>query len=76
MRVTDPRDMWPTEWASQNMQILQQYGVIPILHDDDDWREWALIVIQLPGIAAQYPPDPRGMEWVDWSERFSQSVEV
>jgi hypothetical protein len=75
--ITDPRYMRASEWASQNTYALSQFGVVPILRADDEWREWVQALLQNPGLAQQSLPRPSDYNnFLDWATRFVQVIKV
>ena len=73
----DPRYMTARGWTSQMALNLWQFGLIPNLKSDDDWKVWARYVVSLPGIAAYGAPWPeRFAKWQDWAVQFNLSVQL
>lgn len=73
--IIDPRGLTVKEWCDYMVDELYQFGTIPTLQRERAWPQWAMAVIQLPGIAKFSPPDPRGFStWLEWAERFNQTV--
>lgn len=74
----DPVYMTRKRFADFMVMRLYKLGTIPILmHEDDDWRDWAMRLQSVPQIAAFNPPDPRMFEtFVEWARRFNLVVVV
>ena len=71
--MIDPRYMTAMDWAAQTTQALVQYGAIPILQDETQWRDWADCVTALPQIASVNPPRSLGFDsWQEWALRFNE----
>jgi len=75
MSSVDPRYMSVSEWCEFTTPLLVKLAAVPRLLVADQWREWALTVLQAPAIAEYNPPDPRIFsDWRDWAYRFNQAV--
>lgn len=73
--IIDPRDLEVVEWADYMADELEGYVSPPRLDDPEQWKEWALVVVQAPAIAKSNPPDPRAFDdWREWAMRFQQAV--
>lgn len=45
------------------------------LDNPDDWKEWAMQVIQSYKVSIFIPPDPRYFDdWREWAFRFNQAL--
>ena len=75
MITIDPRYLNAPTWASKTTGALLPYGVIPILLDENKWRQWADYVILIPDIAALGPPRPEIFsDWRLWALAFNQTL--
>lgn len=75
MSAVDPRYLSILEWCEFTTPLIKDRAAVPRLLTPDDWRSWALTVLQSPQIARYNPPDPLGFEqWQDWAFRFNQAV--
>ena len=73
--MIDPRHMTARSWAAQMVPILYRFGAIPALTDEDNWRQWAAIIISYPGIAQYSPPRPEGFKtWQEWAHNFNLAL--
>ncbi len=73
--IIDPRHLEIIEWTDYMADELLGISSPPRLDDPEQWKAWALIVVQAPGIAKSNPPDPRHFDdWRDWAMRFQQTV--
>lgn len=74
IQVIDPRHMEFIPWAQHNVPQLEAFGPVPdAARLRGDWQLWAMTVIQLPGIASRYPPQPHIFtDWRDWAAHFNQ----
>lgn len=73
--IIDPRHLDLIEWTDYMLDELTGYSTPPRLDDPEQWKAWALIVVQSPAIAVSNPPDPRHFDdWRDWAMRFQQAV--
>jgi hypothetical protein len=71
----DPRGLSVTEWTDAMTLQLLGYSQPPRLDDPDDWRGWALVVVQSPRVATFNPPSPFAFDdWREWAFRFNQMV--
>lgn len=68
-----PYDMPIQQWAA-NISIDFPVSFQPVRVDDDNWREFAVQVNQIPQIAINNPPDPSGFaDWRDWASRLLET---
>jgi hypothetical protein len=73
--IIDPRDLEVGDWTDYMGDELSGYVTPPRLDDPEQWKAWALVVVQAPGIAVSNPPDPRAFDdWREWAMRFQQAV--
>lgn len=71
----DPRHLTFVDWADSMTPSLIRFGNIPKVMISREWKDWALTVIQLPGISSQTPPNPVQFDdWREWAMRFNQAV--
>jgi len=70
--IIDPRDMEFIPWAQRSVPQLEPFGPVGDAAHFPDWKQWALAVIQLPGIASRFPPQPHTFDnWRDWASHFN-----
>lgn len=74
--IIDPRGLDAITWANQTIPSLARLGVLaPSLQDEEQWRQWGLVVMQDPRVARFNPPIPQGFDdWREWAVRFNQAV--
>lgn len=73
--IIDPRFLGVVEWTDFMVDELTGRSAPPRLDDPEQWKAWALLVVQSPQIAASNPPDPRQFDdWREWAMRFNQAV--
>jgi hypothetical protein len=73
--IINPTRMRPTEWADRMALGLWQFGPVPRMSRDEDWKEWARAVLTLPGVADQQPPNPDQFEnFEEWATYFTDAV--
>ena len=72
--MIDPRGLTLQRWTSEvNLTVARLAAPMTLI--GTDWKPWAFALMQVPGVAAYCPPDPRGFsDWQDWAERFVQCV--
>ncbi len=71
----DPRFMTVMTWVANTMAALLPYGVIPILTNEDKWRDWAAFVVLIPEIASFGPARPEEyVNWYEWAAAFNETV--
>lgn len=71
----DPRYVTVIEWTDFMAPLLEKFGRMPRLDNEEFWKEWALTLIQKPAIQRYQPPDPRYFhDWQEWAFRFNQAV--
>lgn len=71
----DPRGLGVIEWTAQSTPALSKLAFVPRLLDAAKWKQWALDVIQEPGVAKFCPPTPFTFQnWWEWATRFNQLV--
>lgn len=64
-------------WAAQTTTMLAPYGTVPILRDPERWRDWAVVVIALPALAALGTPRPEPfLDWQDWARQFNSVAKL
>jgi hypothetical protein len=70
-----PAFITPTAWTSQMALSLYRYGPVPRLDRDEDWRDWASAVINIPAVAAANPPRPIAFSsFRDWASAFNLAL--
>jgi hypothetical protein len=75
--TVNPTGTRPIHWSGQMVLSLSQYGPIPKLLNETDWRQWADTVVSLPAIAAVGAPRPeRFSSWESWAHQFNQAVRL
>lgn len=76
--MVDPWQFTATEWTDIVGYELENAfrGIIrPVLTNGEDWRNWADLIIDNPGIREASPPRPEGYEtWQDWAREFNIAV--
>lgn len=78
MTVIDPRFMTVIEWTDRMALELDKVDqLIFRLDDPDDWRSWALNILDTPNFEGQNLPDPENYDdWQEWAQRFNQVVDL
>ena len=74
MTPVDPRGLVPREWCDRTGARLTGLSVVMVTQDDGDWQRWGALARQLLG---RQLPDPYGYapeEFVQWAQRFNQTV--
>lgn len=75
MIVIDPRALDAKGWAQRMVPSLSAFGYVPIIHRDEQWREWGNVVVAIPQIAALHPPMPAMFkDWMPWAQEFNRSI--
>lgn len=73
----DPRMLDVDEWTADVGSTLVQYGQLPTVASEDDWRTWANAARSIPALAALGIPDPAFYsDWQEWAYRFNGAVAV
>jgi hypothetical protein len=63
------------EWADMTTPAILRFGQIPKLMREEDWPNWAFLIVQLQPLEARRLPDPRTYtDWREWAIRFNQAV--
>lgn len=71
----DPRFVTVQEWTDSMTFPLVDKVRPPRLDNPDDWKEWAMQVIQSHKVSIFIPPDPRYFDdWREWAFRFNQAL--
>lgn len=72
--MIDPTFMSAVEWTDRMAMLLPQ--ILPLkINQDEDWRAWAMHVLQSPDISRYNPPNPEPFaHWREWAYRFNQTV--
>lgn len=69
----DPRGLSIKRWCDQMVQELRQFGAIPTLLDEQQWREWGQQLLLFPGLQAT--PRPHGFQtFEEWAMAFNLAV--
>lgn len=69
----DPRYCTVQEWTDSMTFPLIDKVKAPRLDNPDNWKEWALTVVQSAKISSFNPPDPRMFDdWREWAFRLNQ----
>jgi len=75
--TVNPTGTATIHWCGQMALSLSQYGPIPKLLNETDWRQWADTVVSIPAIASVGAPRPeRFSSWSDWAREFNLSIRV
>lgn len=73
----NPIGMAVKDWCDWMVSELRAYGLVAILDDPRNWRQWAIRVSELPGLAGFNPPDPRAFDdFYEWAQRFNGAVQL
>ena len=75
--MIDPRGCRDViQWADFIVLPLAKIGVTPRQLDlEHEWQDWAYDIVQSQELEKEVPPDPRFFsDWVEWAERFNQTV--
>lgn len=72
--MIDPTFMTAVEWTDRMSLLLP--GIQPVRIDrDQDWRAWAMHVLQSAAISRYNPPNPETFsDFREWAYRFNQVV--
>ena len=67
--------MTAKHWTAQTTLLIARYGTIPILFDDDAWKNWAAYVCSLPAMESVNVPRPEIFkDWQGWAIAFNQQA--
>jgi len=73
----NPIGMTVRDWCDWMVSELRQYGLVSVLDQERNWKQWAIRVSELPGLAGLNPPDPRGFDdFYEWANRFNGAVQL
>lgn len=75
----DPSFMSLRDWADiTGSEIERRFrAIMPLIEPMGDWRDWARIVIDVPGLAEQNPPRPDAYDdFVGWARAFNSAVRL
>ena len=74
MITLDPRFATIEKWTGQMNLLIGQYGFLPKLTSERDWKRWARSARSLPKLgSAGTIPDPALYEdWRVWAARLNQ----
>jgi len=53
------------QWTADVLLSLLQYGILPVLNEDD-WQRWGVGLFDAPQLAVYHPPNP--YDYSDWRE--------
>lgn len=74
--LTDPRYHSLKDWADFTVFDLENYGPIPQLVSETEWKNWGAGLISINGISQQNPPSPYDYDdWQEWAYRFYQVLD-
>lgn len=74
--LTDPRYHSLQEWADLTVFDLENYGPIPRLMAEKEWKNWGAGLVGINGISQQNPPSPYDYDdWQEWAYRFYQVLD-
>lgn len=74
--LTDPRYHSLQEWADLTVFDLENYGPIPRLMAETEWKNWGAGLVGINGISQQNPPSPYDYDdWQEWAYRFYQVLD-
>lgn len=74
--LTDPRYHSLKDWADYTVFDLENYGPIPQLVRETEWKNWGAGLISINGISQQNPPSPYDYDdWQEWAYRFYQVLD-
>lgn len=77
MTVIDPRYFDVMTWTDRMAQILGPITPPEKLVNAEEWREWAVNLLDTPTKEGQNAPNPYQFDsWQEWAERFNQVVEL
>lgn len=77
MTITRPQNISLIDWTDQVALDYPQIGVIPKVHSESEWQEWAARLLQIPLISRFNPPDPyRYDDWRTWGELFCEAITI
>jgi len=75
--VIDPRYMQFTEWAELTRGRLPMVDDVPIPAQDQDWKEWAALILRVPSIARKRPPLASVFsDWREWAFLFNRAMSL
>lgn len=75
VRTIDPAYMSVQEWADNMVPALEQFGNLGRLWSEDEWRNWAAQLLNLPALSGSIVPDPYDYEdWRMWAQRLNQNL--
>jgi hypothetical protein len=73
-----PMFMTMQEWADETTRTLYDVAAVPRLEaqGEQDWADWARLLVGTPAIAAFNPPDPElfADDWRTWAIRFNEAL--
>lgn len=77
--IPSPDFMSAVDWTDvAGSELERQFrAIIPRISRDDEWREWAQLVVDSPEIAKLSPPRPESYKtWQGWVVAFKAAVSV
>lgn len=75
MTITRPQQIEFLDWSKQLGLDYPGLGVIPSVHSESEWQEWAQSLQSLPLISRYNPPDPKAFSsWREWAEFFCKAI--
>lgn len=75
MTITRPQNIDFLDWSKQLGLDYPEVGVIPSVHSESEWQEWAQSLQRLPLISRFNPPDPMAFaNWQEWAQFFVKAI--
>lgn len=70
-----PLGLTVQQWTDMNALYLSKFGAIPRV-ENDDWREWAVQLLNLPTIHGINIPSPyQYQDWTEWAHAFNLEMQ-
>lgn len=77
MQTIEPSFMDAPTWTSFMVPILEIYGNLGSLDNEENWRGWAVELMNLPQLSGSVVPDPYQFDdWRAWAQRFNENLSV
>ena len=75
VHTIDPIGMSAVAWADAMVLELDALGNLGRLESDNEWREWAAQLLNLPSISGSIVPNPYEFgTWQEWAERLNDGL--
>lgn len=56
------------QWAASLVEDFEEDN-IPLLEDEDQWKEWGYLLMEVPAFIGKGAPSPQGYEnWKSWAK--------